>query len=342
MNGRLAWALVAGVSVIALGATAVVGSVAWAGYTARQSAPSEVRTVAAVSWGGQDRLVFRNTASGAGYGQVASVPLDDPSGSRAVSDLACDRVDATAEMLSCLRTVRGITPSYTATVYASDGGVQAQWPLSGIPSRTRMSPDGSLIASTAFVTGHSYATVGFSTATRIHTADGADLGNIEEWTLVIDGTVSAPVDRNYWGITFVDDTTFYATVGLSASGITYLVRGDAAARTFTTLAENVECPSLSPDGTRIAFKRATSAAGPAAHWTPAIYDVSTGSITPLPETNSVDDQLEWLDDDTVLYGMPRAGAPGDTDVWALSADGSSSPELFIEHAWSPAVVRDAG
>ena len=43
----------------------------------------------------------------------------------------------------------------------------ASWPLAGIPSRTRVSPDGVFVASTAFVTGHSYAGGGFSTETRI-------------------------------------------------------------------------------------------------------------------------------------------------------------------------------
>ncbi len=38
--------------------------------------------------------------------------------------------------------------------------------------------------------------------------------------------------------------------------------------------------------------------------------------------------------------MPREGVAGDTDVWRLAADGSGEPEVFIEHAWSPSVVRE--
>jgi hypothetical protein len=59
----------------------------------------------------------------------------------------------------------------------------------------------------------------------------------------------------------------------------------------------------------------------------------------LPEERSVDDQVEWLDDGTVLYGLPDPGRPGDSGIWAVASDGSSPPELLIEHAWSPAVVR---
>jgi hypothetical protein len=341
VNRRAAWAVIAGVSVIALCGTAVAGSVAWAQYDTRTNAPSEAVTTTADP-DGTDRIVFRNTASGHGYGHVASVPLADPGGPRAVTDLVCDRVDASADLTACLRTVRGITPAYTAELHDTGTTPVAQWPLAGIPSRTRLSPDGTLVATTAFVTGHSYATVGFSTDTSLHTIDGEDLGDLEQWTLLIDGTPSAPVDRNYWGITFVDDTFFYATVGLTASGTTYLVEGDIAARTLTALAENVECPSLSPDGTRLAFKRVTGGSAPDAHWTPAIYDLATGAISLLPETRSIDDQIEWRDDDTILYGMPRAGVPGDTDVWQLRADGSGSPEVLIEHAWSPSVIREGG
>lgn len=336
MTLRARWILIAVLSALALGATAVVGAVAWAQYQQRQAAPSAVDTSEVVPTG--DRVVFRNTASGAGYGHVASVPLGDPSGARTISAIACDRVDATADLVSCLRTVRGIAPSYTATLYTGGGAEIVQWPLAGIPSRTRIANDGSLISTTAFVTGHSYATIGFSTETTIHTPDGEDFGNLEEWALLVDGAPSAPVDRNFWGVTFVDDDAFYATVGLTVEGRTHLVLGSIADRSMRILAENVECPSLSPDGTRIAFKRVTAGSGPTAHWTPAIYDVVTGEVTLLPEERSIDDQIEWLDDDTILYGMPREGVAGDSDVWRLAADGSGEPAVFVEHAWSPSVV----
>lgn len=338
MTLRARWILIAVLSALALGATAVVGAVAWAQYQQRQAAPSAVDTSEVVPTG--DRVVFRNTASGAGYGHVASVPLGDPSGARTISAIACDRVDATADLVSCLRSVRGIAPSYTATLYTGDGAEIAQWPLSGIPSRTRIAGDGSLISTTAFVTGHTYATIGFSTETTIHTPDGEGLDNLEEWTLLVDGAPTAPVDRNFWGVTFADDDTFYATVGLTRDGTTHLVRGSISGRSMQVLDENVECPSLSPDGTRIAFKRVTAGSGPTVHWTPAIYDIGSGEVTLLHESRSIDDQIEWLDDGTILYGMPRQGVAGDTDVWALAADGSGEPSVFLEHAWSPSVVRE--
>lgn len=339
MSARMKWLMVVAVSVVALGATAIVGILAWQQYQASANAPSVAETAPPETWAQGERIVFRSTAPGQGYGHVASVPLADPGGARAVTDVACDRVDATADEFACLRTERGIAPTYNGTLRANDGRVIAEWPLSGIPSRVRISADGTKIASTAFVTGHSYATIGFSTATMIHDADGTSSGNLEDFTLIVDGQPVAPMDRNFWGVTFVDDDTFYATAGLTTQGTTYLVEGDLGARTLTALAENVECPSLSPDGTRIAFKRVTSGSGATVHWTPAIYDITTGEITLLPESRSVDDQMEWLDDETILYGMPREGVAGDTDVWALAADGSGAPVVLIEHAWSPSVVR---
>lgn len=56
------------------------------------------------------------------------------------------------------------------------------------------------------------------------------------------------------------------------------------------------------------------------------------AIVLCAETRSVDDQAEWLDDETVLYGL--AG-----DVWRVPADGRGSPELYLEDALSPAVAR---
>lgn len=339
MTDRRKWLIVVAVSFLTLGATAAVGVFAWQQYQARAGQPSVARTTAPADWATDDRVVFRNTASGAGYGHVASVSLSDPSGPRAVTQVACDRVDAAGAEFMCLRTERGIVPSYSATLYANDGMALEEWPLSGVPSRTRISEDGELVATTAFVTGHSYATVGFSTETQIRTRDGESLGDLEEWTLLIDGDQVAPADRNYWGITFIDDDTFYATAGLTTAGRTYLIKGDVPARTLTAVAADVECPSLSPDGKRIAFKSMTSRSGPTTHWTPAIMHLATGDVELLPESRSVDDQIEWLDEDTILYGMPREGAAGDYDVWALATGGSRHPEVLIEHAWSPSVVR---
>jgi hypothetical protein len=55
------------------------------------------------------------------------------------------------------------------------------------------------------------------------------------------------------------------------------------------------------------------------------------------EQRSVDDQVEWLDDQTVLYHLTGAGSAA--DLWAMSVDGQSAPRLLLANAYSPAVVR---
>lgn len=340
MSMRLKWLLIVIVSVLALGATTAVGVSAWSQYQRQQNVPSGVGVATHGTVPPGPRIVFRNTATGADYGHVAVVPLSDPSGARSILDPACDRVAATTQDLSCLSSERSITPTYSARVYDASGTRQhAEWALPGVPSRTRFSPDGTMVATTSFVSGHAYAAIGFSTSTEIRrVSDGAAVAPLETWTLLIDGQPSAPVDRNYWGVTFIDDNTFYATVGMTTVGRTYLVRGDIAARTMTSVLDTVECPSLSPDGTRIAFKRVTSGSGPTVHWTPALYDIASGKVTVLSiEKRSIDDQIAWLDNSTLLYGAPN-DTPGDTDVWKLAADGDSAPTVLIPHAWSPTVV----
>jgi hypothetical protein len=54
--------------------------------------------------------------------------------------------------------------------------------------------------------------------------------------------------------------------------------------------------------------------------------------TALAETRVVDDQVEWLDDQTVLYGL-------EASVWATASDGSGNPRRLIADALSPAAVR---
>lgn len=286
------------------------------------------------------RILFRHTGRDADYGHVGAVALADPGGARALTDLSCDRVYAQARSVSCLTTERGVVSRFRATDLATSTPGKAwrevdETDLPGLPSRTRLSPDGQLVSSTVFVNGDSYMVSGFSTRTAIRRIGGASYGDLEKFTLVVDGRRVAPVDRNIWGITFADDgRTFYATV--ATGGRTYLARGDLTERSLTTVADHVECPSLSPDGTRIAFKEADEAG---TRWTPAVLDLATGKRTVLAgEARSIDDQIEWLDDDTVLYGLAREGEPV-SDVWALDTSTTATPRVLVPEASSPAVLR---
>ena len=284
-------------------------------------------------------VVFRSTLPGNEYGLVAAVPLNDTTGARAFTYVACDRVDVAGEYASCLRTLRGIATKFETQILDSAWQPVQTWPLPGIPSRTRVSDDGMLVGTTAFVSGHSYATIGFSTQTDIHGTDGTQFGNIEEWALTVDGEAFTAVDRNLWGVTFVDDDTFYATAASQAAGKTWLVEGSISGRSMASLQENAECPSISPDRTKVAYKKVVDRVNAQSVWAVAVRDIASGTETLIESTSGLDDQVEWLDDDTLLYGLPREDEPGTTDVFSVDTTADAQPALFIPGAWSPSVVH---
>ena len=303
----------------------------------REAEPEAVRAPVAEAVDGP-RIVFRHTGIDNQVGVVAMVPLEDPGGARAFTGVSCDRVAARPDGASCLTIDRWVVTTYEAHSYDADWQEVDASPLPGIPSRTRLSPDGTLVGTTSFVSGHSYMTAGFSTATEIHSFDGAtSWGNLEDFDLEIDGDRVRPTDRNIWGVTFVDDETFYATV--ATGGRTWLVEGDLTDRTLTSVSADAECPALSPDGSQAAFKVDVDP-GRKVVWQLAVQDLATGERTLLERgPRGVDDQVEWLDDDTLLYGMPRRDEPGVTDVWSVDTAIDAEPALLIEQAWSATVVR---
>jgi Tol biopolymer transport system component len=112
------------------------------------------------------------------------------------------------------------------------------------------------------------------------------------------------------------------------------VQGDVAARKMTILHKNVECPSLSPDGTRIAFKKPI----PPGNWQLTVLDLATMTEIPLAEKESIDDQVEWLDNQRILYQKIDYDPPKWLSIFVVPADGSGTPKLFIPNAASPVVV----
>jgi hypothetical protein len=274
------------------------------------------------------------------YGQVILTGLDPASPRSAQTELSCGRIYYAAGNGICLLYDEESAqdslapPQVWVTLFGSDFKPRHQFPVEGILSRARVSPDGKYAAYTVFVTGHSYNDVNMSTATvLLDTSTGEPLGNLEEFEVWKDGQLYEALEFNFWGVTFAQDSNlFYAT--LRNGNTTYLVQGDIAAQTLTTLRENVECPSLSPDGTRIAFKKQTGN-----RWQLTVLDLATMEEIELAEKEGIDDQVEWLDNERILYQKADYDPPKWVSVFVVPADGSGKPEVFLPNATSPVVVR---
>ncbi|MFG2668550.1 hypothetical protein ACGFY6_30480 [Streptomyces sp. NPDC048387] len=276
-------------------------------------------------------LYYRDSATG----RIAR--RSSTGGPPATGGPACERFYAAGERVLCLRKLPGVPARTQALVL--DGRMREirRVTVPGIPNRARVSPSGNVLSWTAFATGDSYATTAFSTRTSIlDLRTGYLVTSMEEIPLTIDGARYHAPDVNYWGVTFArDDNRFYATV--STRGRTHLVEGDLRTWSAKALRENAECPSLSPDGTSIAFKKKVSD-DPAAPWRLYVLDLADMREHPLAETRSVDDQAAWLDDGTLGYALPgREGRA--TDIWSVLADGTAEPRLLVAGGSSPVAAK---
>ncbi|HVD41392.1 MAG TPA: hypothetical protein VNC16_10380 [Solirubrobacterales bacterium] len=252
--------------------------------------------------------------------------VEDGKVRRRSKDLACERVYYAGGHGICM----GVAPSgvdYTASTFDSQLQPQHEIRLLGLPSRARVSADGRYGAMTVFVAGDSYlgSSTAFSTRTTIlEMASGKQVAQLEQFEVTKGGKPFDAVDFNFWGITFADDSNrLYAT--LATGEHHYLVEGDIAAKSMRVLRDGVECPSLSPDGEQIAYK---SRIGGENRWRLHVLDVATLKDHPVAETRSVDDQAEWLDDQTLAYAVGN-------DVFTVPADGSGEARLLVEDASSP-------
>ncbi|HEV7616042.1 MAG TPA: hypothetical protein VGO36_07410 [Solirubrobacterales bacterium] len=250
------------------------------------------------------------------------------------SDLACERVYYAAGHGICM----AVAPSgvdYDATLFDSRLRPTDKIVLTGLPSRARVSADGRLGAMTVFVTGDSYleSPTEFSTRTSIvEMKTGEQIGQLEQFEVSKDGKPFDAVDFNFWGVTFDprDSDRFYATLG--TGGVHYLVEGSVSGESVRVLRDGVECPSLSPDGKQIAYK---SRLGGEPRWHLRVLDVATLKDHAIAEDRSIDDQVEWLDDDTLVYS-------DGVDVFTAPADGSGASALLVRDATSPARLELPG
>ena len=301
--------------------------------------------VAAALNGGQDDVVGARAAVGAPIAKGDLLLLDRDrvhakawgrlvivsGGRRRLGALTCERVAFAAGAGICLAQSRTFpTPGYEARFFDARQHVTGKLGLSGTPSRARVSPDGRWASSTTFVSGDAYTTPGaFSTRTTLYDVGARrPLGELESFSVTRDGQDLHRADFNFWGVTFVGTTgAFYAT--LASGDHHYLVRGDVHAKRVVVVRDGVECPSASPDGTRIGFK---ARVGKPFQWRFHVLDIKTGRETELPGDHSVDDQIAWLDDQHLAFGDGE-------EVMTVPADGSAPPRLYMKSATNPNRVQ---
>jgi hypothetical protein len=224
-------------------------------------------------------VLFRNTKLGTAHGRVFVSAAREGVADRYPTPLVCERVDFRAWRLS--------GGGAWARDQLSRGHLRAalrelhQMPLPGIPPPVSLSSSGRFAEVTVFVSGDSYAAGNFSTrAIMIETATGGALGDLEQWTVTRDGQPFKAVDFNFSGITFADDRGLYAT--LQAGGRRYLIEGDLPARIARVMDDDIACASLSPDGTRITFKKRETIGGRLV-WRVAVQHLAKRMVTVLSE-----------------------------------------------------------
>jgi hypothetical protein len=285
--------------------------------------------------------LFMRSAKRDQYGRILAAGLDQPDTQRAASQLTCERFAFARERGICVQDNRiNLTPPAKALIVDADLAVVHSVDLAGVPSRARISADGRYAVATVFTAGDDYESEFSTRTTLIDTSNGKLIADLEQLRVLQDDRVISEVDFNFWGVTFKRDSNqFFATLG--TKGKTYLVEGDINARQMRVLRQNVECPSLSPDEKRLVFKsRVPGARGWRLH---ALELASNTEWTLQAETRSVDDQVEWLDNEHVLYRiLEDRGLPEDAlNIWtiAVTPGNTEAPRIFGHGASTPSVQR---
>ncbi len=277
-------------------------------------------------------MVFVNRTPGDDYGKLGWIDFE---GERRQGGLECSRVDWNFFGGICLVDGSGLAP--TPAGYITDNRLEPTTRFGlNKPSRAAISPDGSVVAWTGFTLGHSYLNPGeFATLTQLIEVERTIGANLETvFDTFKDDELFAPVDRNYWGVTFVDNDRFYAT--MATDGVPSIVQGSIDDVRIDVRFEGYSCPEVSPDGRTIVAKEMVEGG-----FRLVAIDVATGASSPLGETRLVDDQVEWLDADTIVYAIANPDEGTDAqpvfDIWAVDVTPGAQPRLLVPFADSPAV-----
>jgi len=281
-----------------------------------------------------------NRVPGDDYGRLAIVRSD---GSRVLLDRRCDRVHVGGSTGVCAAPLDTTFGGWETLIFdATTAGFPVRHAqASASPSRLRVSADGSVVSATGFISGRSYEDVGGDATTIVTLVDVAtnQLSGLVQYESQDKPQLAADIAQ-YWGVSFADPAgdTFYVTAHYGDGPV--VVRGDTQSRVLGESLGDGSCPSVSPNGQLMVYKAQRSEGG----FDLVVRDLETGDTRVLGEQRSVDDQVEWLDNDTILYALHPDDEADEAvdpsfDIWKLDLAEGSTPELFAPAASSPAVVR---
>ncbi len=260
-------------------------------------------------------------------GHVASLALapDGTSGgSPVVANLLCDRFHAASGTGLCLRPTNAV--AWSATVVDRNLEATATYPLTGTPVLARVSPSGNLAVWTTLTSG---ATLGGDFSAKTAVVDTRTTSQVDDLSTFTATFKGKPLTGfQVWGVSFVDDDRFFATV--FADGKRRLAEGSMSARTLTAFGVDGTNPEVSPDGTRLAF---IHDAGRGGRGHLAMMDIASRQVTDLGDQREVADQPAWLGAELIAY-VVRA-VDGTPSIWTTSPEATDRPDLLRDAAESP-------
>ena len=268
------------------------------------------------------------------HGRIGMVQTDARESTRYVAELSCARVAYAAGSGLCLiEEPAGTTVTHAAFIFNRAFTRGRRIDLSGIPTRARVSPDGRIAAITVY--GEEHLPGGeerlASWSVIVDVAAGRVVADLRDFKIDRgDGPAfEGPLD--FSSVAFAHDSNrFFATVTTTAER--YIVAGLVDARRMTVVASGLASEALSPDAARLVAKQRVGDRG---RWQVVVFDLGTKNAWPLNQGDrSVDDQVEWLDGEHVVY---HDATDQGTHVWALSTDGVTPPRLLVRDAYSPSV-----
>ena len=286
------------------------------------------------------RIVFRHTGIDSQYGVVAVVPLDDPSGPRAFTGIACDRVAATARG----RLVPGHRPRRRRR--RTRAGARRR-----LAAGRQHRPAGHPEPHPALPRRHARGDDRLRGRPLLHVDRLLHRHRGARRSAAASG--GATSRSSSWSSTAARSTPSTATSGASRSSTTTpstppsppaarpgWSRATSPTRTLTAVAERRRVP-VAVTGRhprRLQGRRRPGSAGSCGSspsWTSRPASARCSRPGPADSTTRSSGSTTT----PLLYGMPRADEPGVTDVWAVDATADAAPRLLIEQAWSPTVVR---